>query len=63
MTDSRPNKERPDRDGAASSKRPVEPERRPYQRPTLKSGDRLETTTLASCRTGPAYCGPAAFEA
>ena len=37
--------------------------RRPYRPPSLESGERLETTTLASCRTGPQFCGSFAVEA
>jgi len=38
-------------------------EKEPYRRPALKSGERLEKTTLASCLTGPQFCGPYALEA
>jgi len=42
---------------------PQPPARQPYRRPDLRSGERLEETTLASCLTGPQFCGPYALEA
>jgi hypothetical protein len=48
---------------AAPPEAPPAPARQPYGRPGLKSGERLEKTTLASCLTGPQFCGPYALEA
>lgn len=35
--------------------------RRPYRKPTVKTGELLERTTLESCLTGAGMCGPYAY--
>lgn len=58
--DKRLNEKRDLRADAAATERTTP--RRTYRKPQLKSGERMEKTTLASCLTGAA-CGPFAFEA
>lgn len=39
------------------------PAKQAYRKPGLRSGERLEKTTLASCLTGAQFCGEYALEA